>query len=121
MACSTVTSGMSSTPSSARQAGNGSPGGLLNLDNFRRREWATAIEACDVAKQARIYDLRPTFASKALVADVTVFELARVMGTSVAMIERHYGMLLDGAHAGIAGRLAALEAELDAEDDVREM
>ena len=43
---------------------------------------------------------------------MTVFELARVMGTSVAMIERHYGALLDGAHAGIAGRLDALEAEL---------
>jgi hypothetical protein len=25
-----------------------------------------------------------------------VFELARIMGTSVAMIERHYGTLLDG-------------------------
>jgi hypothetical protein len=36
-----------------------------------------------------------------------------VMGTSVAMIERHYGALLDGAHAGIAGRLDALEAELE--------
>jgi hypothetical protein len=35
------------------------------------------------------------------------------MGTSVAMIERHYGALLDGAHAGIAGRLDALEAELE--------
>jgi hypothetical protein len=34
------------------------------------------------------------------------------MGTSVLMIERHYGALLDGAHAGIAGRLDALEAEL---------
>ena len=29
------------------------------------------------------------------------------------MIERHYGALLDGAHAGIAGRLDALEAELE--------
>jgi hypothetical protein len=29
------------------------------------------------------------------------------------MIERHYGTLLDGAHAGIAGRLDALEAELE--------
>ena len=37
----------------------------------------------------------------------------RVMGTSVAMIERHYGTLLDGAHAGIAGRLDAFEAELE--------
>ena len=26
------------------------------------------------------------------------------------MIERHYGALLDGAHAGIAGRLDALDA-----------
>jgi hypothetical protein len=40
---------------------------------------------------------------------VTVFELARIAGTSVAMIERHYGALLDGAGAGIAGRLDALE------------
>jgi hypothetical protein len=28
------------------------------------------------------------------------------------MIERHYGMLLEGAHAGIAGRLDAMEKEL---------
>ena len=34
------------------------------------------------------------------------------MGTSVLMSERHYGALLDGARAGIAGRLDALEAEL---------
>jgi hypothetical protein len=40
---------------------------------------------------------------------VTVFELAKVMGTSVAMIERHYGTLIGGAHAGIAGRLNVLE------------
>jgi hypothetical protein len=64
------------------------------------------------AKPARIYDLRSTFASNALAAGVTVFELARVMGTSVRMIERHYGALLDGAHTGIAGRLDAFETEL---------
>jgi hypothetical protein len=88
-------------------------GGLLRLDNFRRREWGPAIEASAVTKPARIYDLRSTFASNALAAGVTVFELARVMGTSVAMIEPHYGALLDGAHAGIAGRLDALDAELE--------
>jgi hypothetical protein len=38
-----------------------------------------------------------------------VFELARVMGTSVPMIERHYGVLLDGAGAGIAARLDAFD------------
>jgi hypothetical protein len=36
-----------------------------------------------------------------------------VMGTSVRMIERHYGALLDGAHGVIASRLDAFEAELE--------
>jgi integrase len=86
-------------------------GGLLDLDNFRRREWGIAVTASGVAKPARIYDLRSSFASNALAAGVTVFELARVMGTSVRMIERHYGALLDGAHSVIASRLDAFEAE----------
>jgi hypothetical protein len=80
---------------------------------FRRRVWLPAVRASGVARPTRIYDLRSTFASNALAAGVTVFELARVMGTSVAMIERHYGALLDGAHAGIAGRLDAFVAELE--------
>jgi hypothetical protein len=48
---------------------------------------------------------------------VSVFELARIPGTSVRMIERHYGALLDGAAAGIAGGLDALEAEFERADD----
>jgi hypothetical protein len=35
------------------------------------------------------------------------------MGTSVRMIERHYGALLDGAGADIADRLDALDLERD--------
>jgi len=90
----------------------------MNVDNFRRREWAPAIEASGARKPARIYDLRSTFASNALAAGVSAFELARVMGTSVQMIERHYGTLLDGAGAGIASRLDAHEGEgaLEAKD-----
>lgn len=88
-------------------------GGPMNLDNWRSREWAPAVKASGIAIPARIYDLRSTFASDALAAGVSVFELARVMGTSVRMIERHYGALLDGAGAGIAGRLDALDAERD--------
>jgi integrase len=88
-------------------------GGPLSLNNFRRREWAPAVTASGIAKPARIYDLRSTFASNALAAAVTVFELAKVMGTSVAMIERHYGTLIGGAHAGIVGRLDAIETELE--------
>jgi integrase len=95
-------------------------GGLLNLDNFRRREWAPAIEAGGVHKPARIYDLRSTFASNAIAAGIDVFELARVMGTSIEMIERHYGTLLSGAAAGIASRLSAFEAAQDHIDEDHE-
>jgi integrase len=91
----------------------------MNLDNFRRREWAPAIDAAAISKPARIYDLRSTFASNALAAGVSVFELARVMGTSVRMIERHYGALLDGAGAGIAARLDAFDAQRDHAADAR--
>ena len=55
----------------------------------------------------RIYDLRSTFASHALAAGVSVFELARIMGTSVQMIERHYGGLLQGSGDAIRGKLDA--------------
>jgi integrase len=92
-------------------------GGPLNLNNFRRRMWAPAVEASGIATPARIYDLRSTFASNALAAGVTVFELAKVLGTSVQMIERHYGTLIGGAHAGIAGRLDALEAQLERDEE----
>jgi hypothetical protein len=52
-------------------------------------------------------------------AGVTVFELAKVMGTSVAMIERHYGTLIGGAHAGIVGRLDALETQIEQAAEAR--
>jgi integrase len=88
-------------------------GGLLNLYNWRRREWTPAIEAAGIRRPARIYDLRSTFASNALAAGVSVFELARIMGTSTHMIERSYGALLDGAGAGIASRLDAFDQGTD--------
>jgi integrase len=88
-------------------------GGPLNLNNFRRRLWGPAVEASGIARPARIYDLRSTFASNALAAGVTAFELAKVMGTSVAMIERHYGTLIGGAGEGIAARLDALDAQAE--------
>jgi integrase len=75
------------------------------------REWSPAIEASGVSKPARIYDMRSTFASRAIAAGVPIFELAKIMGTSVRMIERHYGTLLDGAGATIASRLDAYDAE----------
>jgi integrase len=85
-------------------------GGPCDLANLRRRVWRPAVVASGVAQPARLYDLRSTFASNSLAAGVTVFELARLMGTSAAMIERHYGTLVEGAGADIARRLSAFEA-----------
>jgi len=45
-------------------------GGPLNLDNFRRREWALAVEAAGVPTPATPYDICDTFASNALAAGV---------------------------------------------------
>ncbi len=80
-------------------------GGPLDVENFRKREWGPAIEAAGITRPARLYDLRSTFASNALAAGLTVYELARIMGTSVRMIEQHYGALIDTAHDAILSRL----------------
>jgi len=56
-----------------------------------------------------MYDLRSTFASNALAVGVTPFGLARIMGTSIAMIERSYGARIGGASDSIAARLDLIE------------
>jgi integrase len=98
----------------------GPKGGPFDVANFRKREWAPAIESAGIATPARLYDLRSTFASNALAAGITVYELARIMGTSVAMIERHYGALIDTAKDSLLDRLEAFGAreghELEAAD-----
>jgi integrase len=65
----------------------GLKGGPFDLPNFRKRSWAPAVDAAGIAKPARIYDLRSTFISNALARGLTVFETARIAGTSVAMID----------------------------------
>jgi integrase len=84
--------------------GLGEPG-PFDVANFRRRVWGPAIDAAGIAKPARLYDLRSTFASNALAAGITMFELARIMGTSAKMIEQHYGTLIDTARESLLGRL----------------
>jgi site-specific recombinase XerD len=90
-------------------------GGPISNSNWHRREWQPAVEASGVTRPARPYDLRSTFASNALAANVSIFQLGRIMGSSTLMIERHYGCLLDGAGAAIVGRLDAHETHLEAE------
>jgi integrase len=84
--------------------------GPFDVSNFGKRDWHDAIESGGISKPARIYDLRSTFASNALAAGITVYELARVLGTSVRMIELHYGALLDTAHDSLLRRLESFGA-----------
>jgi len=72
---------------------------------FRRREWGPAIDSAGIARPARIYDLRSTFISNALASGLTIFEVARIAGTSTAMVESRYGALLDSALESLLERL----------------
>jgi len=80
--------------------GIGQPG-YLNLRNWRKRVWRPALRAAGLERDGQLwlprpYVLRHTFATWALDAGFDVFELARLMGTSVAMIDRTYGHLAKG-------------------------
>jgi integrase len=81
-------------------------GGHIGLDTWRTREWYPALEAAGIAKRGP-YALRHTFATEALAAGVSTFELARLMGTSVAMIDRTYGHLAKDSEESIRARLDA--------------
>ena len=69
----------------------------------------TAMLAAQAAglEQRGPYALRHTFATEALAAGVSTFELARLMGTSVAMIDRTYGHLARDSEDSIRLRLEA--------------
>jgi integrase len=81
-------------------------GARIDLHNWRLRDWYPALEAAELAKRGP-YALRHTFATEALAAGVSIFELARVMGTSVAMIDRTYGHLAHDSEDSIRARLDA--------------
>jgi integrase len=70
-----------------------SGGGYFDLHNFRTRHWKPGQINVGITPLRRIYDLRHTFATFALRAGIPTFELSRYMGTSLGMIDRHYGHL----------------------------
>jgi integrase len=68
-------------------------GGYLDLHNLRNRNWKPAQISIGIEPFRRIYDLRHTFATFALRAGISTFELSRYIGASLTMIDRHYGHL----------------------------
>lgn len=71
----------------------GTRGGYLNLHVWRHDEWNPAVKGAGLEHRSP-YALRHTFASFAIAAGVSLFELSVFMGTSVNQIGKTYGHLL---------------------------
>jgi integrase len=95
--------------STRRCCSPGAKGGHIGLDTWRTREWYPALDAAGIRRRGP-YQLRHTFATEALAAGVSIFELARVMGASVKTIDRHYGHLARDSEQAIRARLDARAA-----------
>jgi integrase len=86
-------------------------GGYIDLRNFRRRHWKPAQIAAEIDPLRQPYDLRHTYATFALRAGVSIFDLSRFMGASLAMIDRHYGHLARDGREHAVTLLDSLAAE----------
>ena len=86
-------------------------GGHLDFRNFNRRHWKPVQKAAGIEPLRDLYDLRHTYATFALRAGVPVFALSRFMGTSIAMIDLHYGHLAVDSHEHAVSLLDALALE----------
>jgi integrase len=64
-------------------------GGYFDLHNFRNRYSKPAQIAAGIVPLRRVYDLRHTFATFALRAGISTFDLSRYTGASLTMIDRH--------------------------------
>jgi integrase len=81
-------------------------GGYVDLDNWRLRWWYPALDAAGIRRRGP-YQLRHTFATEALAAGVSIFQLARLMGASVKTIDKHYGHLAHDSEEHLRGLLTA--------------
>ncbi len=86
-------------------------GGHLDFRNFNRRHWKPVQKAVGIEPLRDLYDLRHTYATFALRAGVPVFALSRFMGTSIAMIDLHYGHLAVDSYQHAVSLLDALALE----------
>jgi integrase len=91
----------------------GPRGGHLDLHNFRERHWKPALRAAGL-EYRRPYDLRHTNATFSIAAGISLFALARRMGTSLEMIDKTYGHLAPDADEYELGLLDAFDARVSA-------
>lgn len=73
-------------------------GGPVILHNWRERDWRDALRSAGLdGLRLTPYSMRHTYAAWSIAAGVDVFTLSRRMGTSIEMIDKHYGHLLPRA------------------------
>jgi integrase len=94
----------------------GERGAHLHLHTFRRDHWNPALDGAGLPHRTP-YSTRHTFAAFSIAAGVSLFELARFMGTSVEQIGETYGHLLPDALDRARGALDAFMAGNDAAVD----
>lgn len=92
----------------------GPTGRPLNQDRIRERHWAPMLQRLGIDSRT-LYDCRSTFVSWALTRDANIKWLAEYCGTSVAMIEKHYGRFLRAREAEQLGKLSAKAKTLTTE------
>jgi integrase len=88
-----------------------SRGGYVDFRSFGRRHWKPAQTAAGIEPLRHLYDLRHTYATFALRAGVSVFAVSRFMGSSIAMIDYHYGHLARDSREHAVSLLDALAIE----------
>jgi integrase len=86
-------------------------GGRIDFRIFGRRHWRPAQIKAGIDPVRGLYDLRHTYATFALRAGVPVFAVSRFMGSSIAMIDRHYGHLAHDSREHAVALLDALALE----------
>jgi integrase len=86
-------------------------GGRIDFRSFGRRHWKPAQQAAGIDALRDLYDLRHTYATFALRAGVPVFAVSRFMGSSIAMIDHHYGHLAYDSRQHAVSLLDALALE----------
>jgi integrase len=85
--------------------------GRVDFRVFGRKHWRPAQIKAGTDPVRRLYDLRHTYATFALGAGVPVFAVSRFIGTSIAMIDRHYGHLANDSREHAVSLLDALAFE----------
>jgi len=82
----------------------------INEDKWRKKYWYRALRACGV-RPRKFYATRHTFISVGLSQGLNIKWLAEYCGTSVAMIEKHYGRYINNDSREQLERLLGAKTE----------